>query len=35
MSRDYRLFLDDIKVSCEKILRYTNGMTSMLGRVGR
>ena len=27
MSRDYRLFLDDIKTACEKILRYTRNMT--------
>ncbi len=27
MSRDYRLFLDDILQSCEKILRYTKGQT--------
>ena len=26
MSRDYWLFLDDIRESCEKILRYTQGM---------
>lgn len=27
MSRDPRLFLDDILASCEKVLRYTNGIT--------
>jgi len=27
MSRDYRLFLDDILQSCEKILRYTKERT--------
>jgi len=27
MSRDYRLYLDDIGESCEEILRYTRGMT--------
>jgi len=27
MSRDYRLFLDDIQESCAKILRYTQGLT--------
>lgn len=27
MSRDYRLFLDDIQDSCAKILRYTRGLT--------
>jgi len=27
MSRDYRLFLDDIEESCEKILRYTQDLT--------
>ncbi len=26
MSRDYRLFLDDIKISCQKVLRYTSEM---------
>jgi len=26
MSRDYRLFLDDIRDSCAKVLRYTAGM---------
>jgi uncharacterized protein with HEPN domain len=27
MSRDYRLYLDDIATSCAKILRYTAGLT--------
>ena len=27
MSRDYRLFLDDIQESCAKILRYTQGLS--------
>ena len=27
MSRDHRLFLEDIRSSCEKILRYTSGVT--------
>lgn len=27
MSRDPRLFLDDILASCEKVLRYTDGIT--------
>ena len=27
MSRDHRLFLDDIRLACEKILRYTQTMT--------
>jgi uncharacterized protein with HEPN domain len=27
MSRDYRLYLDDIRVSCEKILHYTHDLT--------
>jgi uncharacterized protein with HEPN domain len=27
MSRDYRLYLDDMRESCEKILRYTRGLT--------
>lgn len=27
MSRDYRLYLDDMKMSCEKIIAYTMGMT--------
>jgi uncharacterized protein with HEPN domain len=26
MSRDFRPFLDDIRRSCEKVLRYTQGM---------
>lgn len=26
MSRDYRLFLDDIKIACQKVLRYTGDM---------
>ncbi len=26
MSRDYRLYLDDIETSAEKILRYTKGL---------
>ncbi len=26
MSRDVRLYLDDIRASCEKILRYSQGM---------
>jgi uncharacterized protein with HEPN domain len=25
--RDHRLFLDDMRVSCEKVIRYTQGMT--------
>jgi uncharacterized protein with HEPN domain len=29
MSRDYRLFLDDIRESCEKILRYTQDMAKV------
>ena len=29
MSRDYRLFLDDMRESCEKILRYTQGMAKV------
>ena len=29
MSRDYRLFLDDIGESCKKILRYTQAMTKV------
>ena len=28
MSRDYRLFLDDIRTCCEKVLRYTCGLTA-------
>ncbi|MBW1717367.1 MAG: DUF86 domain-containing protein [Deltaproteobacteria bacterium] len=27
MSRDYLLFFDDIRLSCEKIVRYTSGLT--------
>src|SRR5947209_1428120 len=27
MSRDYRPFLDDIRHACEKVLRYTAGLT--------
>lgn len=27
MSRDYRPFLDDIRRSCEKVIRYTDGLT--------
>jgi uncharacterized protein with HEPN domain len=27
MSRDYRLYLDDIRESCEKVLRYVHGLT--------
>jgi uncharacterized protein with HEPN domain len=27
MSRDYRLFLDDMRAACVKILRYTSGLT--------
>lgn len=27
MSRDHLLFLDDIRLSCEKIVRYTKGLT--------
>ena len=27
MSRDYQPFLDDIRRSCEKVLRYTAGLT--------
>ena len=27
MSRDYRPFLADIRLSCERIIRYTNGFT--------
>jgi uncharacterized protein with HEPN domain len=27
MSRDYRLYLDDIRESCEKVLRYVGGLT--------
>ncbi|MDZ7292186.1 MAG: DUF86 domain-containing protein [candidate division KSB1 bacterium] len=27
MSRDYRLFLDDMRECCEKILRYAQGLT--------
>jgi len=27
MSRDPRLFLEDIREGCEKILRYTHGLT--------
>jgi uncharacterized protein with HEPN domain len=28
MSRDFRLYLEDIKESCEKIISYTQGMTA-------
>lgn len=27
MSKDYRLFLDDIRLTCEKIIRYTTDVT--------
>ncbi len=27
MSRDYRLYLDDIQTSCEKIVQYAQGLT--------
>jgi uncharacterized protein with HEPN domain len=27
MSRDFRLFLEDIRQSCEKILRYVKGLS--------
>ena len=27
MSRDYRLYLDDTRESCEKVLRYVRGLT--------
>ena len=27
MSRDYRLYLDDIRESCEKVLRYTHSLS--------
>jgi len=27
MSRDYRLYLDDMRESCEKVLRYVRGLT--------
>jgi uncharacterized protein with HEPN domain len=27
VSREYRLYLEDMRVSCEKILRYTRGLT--------
>jgi uncharacterized protein with HEPN domain len=27
MSRNYQLFLEDIQMSCEKIIRYTKGLT--------
>jgi uncharacterized protein with HEPN domain len=27
MSRDYRLYLDDMRESCEKVLRYVEGLT--------
>lgn len=27
MSRDYRLYLDDIREGCEKVLRYTQNMS--------
>jgi uncharacterized protein with HEPN domain len=30
MSRDYRFFLEDIRASCEKILRYTEGLNFSL-----
>jgi len=26
-SKDYRLFIDDIRKSCERVLRYTSGLT--------
>ena len=28
MSRDYRLFLEDMQTSCEKIVRYTRGLNN-------
>lgn len=28
MSRDYQLFLDDIRESCARVLRYAQGMTN-------
>jgi uncharacterized protein with HEPN domain len=27
MSRDYKPYLDDIRLACEKVIRYSNGMT--------
>jgi uncharacterized protein with HEPN domain len=27
VSREYRLYLEDMRVSCEKVLRYTRGLT--------
>lgn len=27
MSRDVRLYLEDIQLSCQKIIRYTSGMS--------
>ena len=27
MSRDFRVYLDDIALSCKKVIRYTEGMT--------
>lgn len=27
MSRDWRLYLDDMRQACRKVLRYTDGMT--------
>ncbi len=27
MSRDYSLFLNDIRQSCQRVLRYTSGLT--------
>lgn len=27
MSRNYQLFIEDIQMSCEKIVRYTKGLT--------
>jgi uncharacterized protein with HEPN domain len=29
MSRDYQLYLDDMRESCQKVLRYTQGMTKV------
>ena len=26
MSRDWRIYLDDIRTACEKVLRFTSGM---------
>jgi len=27
MSRDYRLYLDDVREACEKVIRYIQGLT--------